>query len=158
MTTTSFELAARLQELFLDGSWIANTNYKKALSQVTTLQAQHKVQDFNSIAQLTFHINYYLQGILNLFDGGDLNISDKYSMPEITHLDDASWHVMVAELVGNANIFIAHVRNMDEKTLAGVFVKKQYGSYKRNIEAVLEHGYYHLGQIVLLQKIIANQA
>jgi hypothetical protein len=66
MTTTSFELAARLQELFVDGSWIANTNFEKALSQVTSLQAQQKVQGFNSIARLTFHINYYLQGILNV--------------------------------------------------------------------------------------------
>jgi hypothetical protein len=65
---------------------------------------------------------------------------------------------MIDELVGNANTFIAHVRIMHEATLGSVFVKKQYGTYERNIEAVLEHGYYHLGQIVLLQKIIVIES
>jgi hypothetical protein len=36
------------------------------------------------------------------------------------------------------------------------FVNEKYGSLQRNIDAMIEHSYYHLGQIVLIRKIIAN--
>jgi hypothetical protein len=43
---------------------------------------------------------------------------------------------------------------MDDNLLNQSFVKEEYGSYSRNIEAQIEHSYYHLGQISLLKKLI----
>lgn len=43
----------------------------------------------------------------------------------------------------------------DEK-LDSTFAGENYGIYQRNIEGIIEHSYYHLGQIVLTKKIIAN--
>ena len=41
----------------------------------------------------------------------------------------------------------------DEQLNEG-FVEEQYGNYFRNILGMNEHSYYHLGQIVLLKKLI----
>ncbi|MEJ5055803.1 hypothetical protein [Sphingobacterium sp. MYb382] len=62
-------IAKRLRELFLDGKWIANTNYKEQLESVNWQQATHKVASLNTIAALTFHVNYYLDGLLQVFRG-----------------------------------------------------------------------------------------
>jgi len=43
---------------------------------------------------------------------------------------------------------------MPDKKLNEIFVNEKYGTYLRNIEAVIEHSYYHLGQIVLIKKLI----
>lgn len=43
---------------------------------------------------------------------------------------------------------------MDDKLLSEPFVKEEYGSYLRNIEAQNEHSYYHLGQVSLIKKLI----
>ena len=62
-----------------DGIWIANTNYTDQLSNISWKQAITKIGSLNTIAVLTYHINYYIAGVLNLFGGGDLEIRDKYS-------------------------------------------------------------------------------
>jgi hypothetical protein len=38
--------------------------------------------------------------------------------------------------------------------LDAVFVDAKYGDYARNIEGVIEHSYYHLGQVVLVRKMV----
>jgi hypothetical protein len=43
---------------------------------------------------------------------------------------------------------------MPNDKLDSVFVYEKYGSYRRNIDAIIEHAYYHLGQIVLIKKMI----
>ncbi|WP_316845066.1 hypothetical protein [Pedobacter psychrodurus] len=62
-------IANRLREVLLNGYWIANTNYKDQLLSLTWEQAIYKIADLNTIGALTYHINYYLSGILNVFKG-----------------------------------------------------------------------------------------
>ena len=70
-------MAKRLREVFLDGKWIANTNYKEQIQDLTWHDATNKLTDANTIAALVFHINYYLQGLIQVLKGGSLDISDK---------------------------------------------------------------------------------
>jgi hypothetical protein len=103
---------------------------------------------------LTFHIDYYIAGILQVFDGGTLDIRDKYSydMPEIK--DEQQWEDMKQKLWEDAEKFAQHIEKMTKEQLHGVFVDEKYGNYLRNIDAMIEHSYYHLGQLVLLKKMI----
>ena len=34
------------------------------------------------------------------------------------------------------------------------FVDEKYGTYLRNIDGMIEHAYYHLGQVVLIKKLL----
>jgi len=147
-------IANRLREVLLNGKWIANTNFKEQILSVSWEQANQKVANLNTIALLTFHINYYLVGILNVFNGGNLEIKDKYSfdLPEIKSEKD--WTRLVSDFLSNAEKFADQVERMDENCLDKPFVDEKYGSYLRNIEGVIEHSYYHLGQISLLRKMI----
>jgi len=149
-------IANRLREVFLDGKWIANTNFKELIQDVSWEQATQKVGELNTIALLTFHINYYTSGILTVLNGGDLAIHDKFSfdLPEIKQESD--WRILVTEFIHTAEIFIAKVEQLDEIKLDEPFVNKKYGSFLRNLEGVIEHSYYHLGQISLLKKMIAT--
>jgi hypothetical protein len=152
----SKQLSNRFRAVILDGKWIANTNYKELLRDVTWKEATNKIQSLNTIAALTFHINYYIAGVLNVFEGGRLEIRDKYSfdLPPITSAED--WSRLLNELWYNAENFAKHVEAMSDKQLDDVFVEKQYGNYRRNIEGFIEHSYYHLGQISLIKKLIRN--
>lgn len=152
--TKNKELAERLREVLLTGKWIANTNLQEQLRSINWKQAIHRIENLNTIALLTFHINYYLKGILNVFEGGNLEIKDKYSfdMPEIESEKD--WNDLVNDLIINAEKFIIHVEKMEDTILNQPFVKEEYGTYLRNIEGQIEHSYYHLGQIVLLKKLL----
>lgn len=150
------DLADRLKEVLLNGKWIANTNFKEEIISISWEQAIEKVGNLNTIALLTFHVNYYIKGLLNVFEGGNLEIKDKFSfdMTEIT--SEMDWFNLVDEFVSNAEKFINRVETIDDCLLTQAFVKEEYGSYLRNIEAQIEHSYYHLGQITLIKKLIMH--
>ncbi|MDR6782603.1 putative damage-inducible protein DinB [Pedobacter africanus] len=149
-------IADRLREVFLNGRWIANTNYKEQLSMVSWQQAIQKVSTLNTIAALTFHVNYYLAGVLKVLNGGALDIKDKYSfdLPEIKTEQD--WLRLVNEFLINAEHFSDRVAQLSDETLALVFVEEKYKTWLRNVEAMIEHSYYHLGQITLIRKMIVE--
>ena len=153
MSTTS-QLAKRFREVMLDGMWIANTNFKDQLSDVTWEQATTKIADVNTIAILTFHIDYYIAGILNVFEGGDLEIKDKFSfdLPSIEY--QQQWEDLLTKLWSDSEKFATLLEQMPDSQLNEVFVDEKYGTYLRNIDGMIEHAYYHLGQIALIKKMI----
>lgn len=152
----SKNLANRLQEVLLNGKWIANTNIQEQLSKTNFEQANYKIGDHNSIAELTFHINYYVGGVLNVFNGGDLNISDKYSFEMGRIASESDWQKLIESFKTNAQLIVEKVSIFPENRWDELFVKEIYGTYERNIEGLIEHSYYHFGQISLLLKLINN--
>lgn len=54
----------------------------------------------------------------------------------------------------NADKFANHIELMSDEKLESIFVEEKYGNYRRNIEGIIEHSYYHLGQISLIKKMI----
>ncbi len=152
--TRNLTIAARLREVLLDGRWIANTNYKEQLLSVDWQQATRKIGNLNTIAALTYHINYYLAGLLSAFENGRLEISDKYSfdLPPIT--SESGWNTLVTDFLSNSEKFADRVGQMEDNIFDQPFIDRQYGTFLRNIEGVIEHSYYHLGQISLIRKMI----
>ncbi len=153
MTNRNQLISARLQEVLLDGTWIANTNYKAQITAISWQQATQQVQQLNTITALTYHVNYYLFGLLQAFETGMIGISDKYSFNLPTIKSQLDWDKLVAEFLNNAQRFIEMVKYMDDATFDQFFIDEKYGTIQRNIEGVIEHCYYHLGQIVLINKL-----
>lgn len=154
--TRNKTLSDRLREVFLNGHWIANTNYKEQIQDLKWREASKKVADLNTIAALTYHINYYLAGLLNAFETGKLQISDKYSFDLPTISSDTEWSKLVCDFLDNAERFASKVHQMEDSLFDKPFVDEKYGTYRRNIEGVIEHSYYHLGQISLIRKLVKD--
>lgn len=152
--TRQSAIANRVREVLLNGRWIANTNFKEQILSVTWEQAIQKVNGLNTIAALTFHINYYLKGLLNTFDNGKLEISDKYSFDLPPIHSEADWNRLVNDFLINAEKFASQVEQTPVDRLDQPFIDEKYGSFLRNIEGVIEHSYYHLGQVSLIRKMI----
>jgi uncharacterized damage-inducible protein DinB len=151
-------IANRLREVLLNGRWIANTNYQELITSVTWEQATQQIGSLNTIAALTYHINYYLAGLLPVFDGGALEIRDKYSFDLPPIESAADWKNLVDTFLTNSEKFVEKVAQMPDEKLDEAFVDEKYGTYLRNIEGVIEHSYYHMGQISLLKKMILEEA
>lgn len=149
------ELAKRFSDVILNNSWVANNSYKNQLIDLPLEVVLFKYQSLHSIAALTQHVHYYIAGILNVFNGGNLDIKDIYSFdfPPIHTIEQ--WHTFLAVFWTDAASFTQKLKEMDENTLNSIFVKKEYGTYHFNINTLIEHSYYHLGQIVLIKKLIS---
>lgn len=150
----SIILAGRLREVFLNGFWIANTNYQEQLSNLTWQQATQTVGSLNTIAALTFHINYYLGGILAAIKSGKLEIHDRYifDLPPIN--SENEWNKLVSDFLSNSETFAQKVEEMSDEALEKPFFNERYGTFLKNIEGVIEHSYYHLGQVSLIKKFL----
>jgi hypothetical protein len=154
--TRNITIATRLREVLLNGHWIANTNYKEQIQNLNWQQVIQKIDTLNTIAALTYHINYYLEGLLNAFGNGKLEISDKYSFNLPPIHSEADWNKLVTDFLDNSEKFANQVEKMNDSIFDQPFIDEEYGSYLRNIEGVIEHSYYHLGQISLIKKMITQ--
>ena len=145
-------LAQRLQEVILEGTWIANTNFKKELDNTALDDVSIQIKTYNTVAVLAQHIHYYIAGVKQVFLGGELSISDKFSFDFEPMLSDEAWQNFLALFWKDTEELVNLIKTLTDEQLDAIFVKEAYGSYKRNIEALIEHSYYHLGQIVLQLK------
>ncbi|WP_294208840.1 DUF1572 domain-containing protein [uncultured Chryseobacterium sp.] len=148
------QLAKRFREVLLDGVWIANTNFKDQLSGVTWKQAITEIGSLNTIAMLTFHIDYYIAGLVHVFEGGNLEIRDRYSFDLAPIESQDQWEGLLNKLWENAEKFASLLEQMPDAKMNEVFVDEKYGTYLRNIDGMIEHCYYHLGQITLIRKLL----
>lgn len=155
--SSALQLVKRFREVLLDGLWIANTNFKDQLSEVTWEQAVERVGSLNTIAMLTYHIDYYIAGVVNVLEGGALEIKDKFSfdLPPIESREQ--WESLRNKLWTDSEKFASLVELLPDDRLDEVFVDEKYGTYRRNIDGMIEHAYYHLGQITLIKKLLTRQ-
>ena len=149
-------LAIRLKEVFTEGKWVTGTNFKEQICNLDWKEAMHKIDNLNSIADLTFHINYYIAGVSKVLEGGPLEIRDKFSFDYPPIKSEKDWKDLVNKFCADAERFIKLVENMEEKRLSEDFVDEKYGTYHRNLDLMIEHSYYHLGQIILIKKMLST--
>lgn len=147
-------LSNRLKEILTEGKWVLGTNFKEQIVNLNWKQATQKVEDYNTIADLTFHIDYYLDGMIKVLKGGTLDIRDKFSFDSPPIKSEQDWKNLVNIFCSDSQEFIELVNKMSDEEIMSDFVDKQYGTYYRNIDVMIEHTYYHLGQILLLKKRI----
>lgn len=150
----NFELARQFKEVYLEGKWVVSTNLKAELSEVNWQQATTKIGTLNTIAALAFHLSYYVAGVKEFLEGGELTIRDKYSFDFPPIQSENDWQSLLTKMWKDAQEFVTAVEALPAEKLNKVFVREEYGTYGRNIHAIIEHSYYHLGQIVLLKKLL----
>lgn len=153
---STYELARRFREVILNGTWVANTNYKHQLEDMDWKVATAQVNSLNTIAVLVQHIHYYINGVKNVFNGGGLEIKDKYSFDFPPIATQEEWEHFRTRFFTDAEEFASLVEQMPDEKLKEVFVDEKYGTYQRNIDGMIEHSYYHLGQIVLIKKMLSS--
>ena len=150
-------IASRFREVILNGTWIANTNFYDQLHTLEWEKAVKKNGSLNSIADLAQHIHYYIAGILTVCKGGPLSIRDQYSFSFPIITSQAQWESILFTFWQDANELAQVLEQMPDEQLEEEFSEAKYGNYLRNIEGMIEHSYYHLGQIVLIKKLIEKE-
>lgn len=152
MTLTQ-QTAKHLRDVHFGGNW-TSTNLKEVLSDVTWKEATAQFDDFNSIAVLTYHTTYYVKGLLDVLEGNPLKTKDEFSFhcPEIS--SETDWKNIQDQAWKNVEKAVALIEELDVKDMERDFTDEKYGSFYRNMHGIIEHMHYHLGQIVILKRLI----
>jgi len=152
MTLTK-QIAKHFREVHFGGNWTW-VNLKDTLDGITWQQATTKVHTFNTIAVLLFHTNYYVNAVLQVLQGKPLDSHDKYSFDHPPITSQADWDNMVNKALTEAEQFATLVEQLPEEKLWENIAEEKHGNYYRNIHGIIEHTHYHLGQMVLIKKIL----
>ncbi|RZS90639.1 DinB family protein [Aquimarina brevivitae] len=145
-------LADAIKEVLLQGNWVCN-NLKDQLREVNWQQATQQLKGINTIALLTYHINYYIEGLVKVLQGGPLDIKDKFSFDMLPITSEAQWQDLQDRLWNNTQKFSDLTEQLSDDQLLEAFADAKYGTNYRNIAGIINHTYYHLGQIALLKKL-----
>ena len=151
------QIAKQFREVHFGGNW-TSSNLKDNLAEVTWQQATTQVYSLNTIAALVYHMNYYVSAVLEVLQGKPLTAHDKYSfhLPPVTCQED--WENLLRKTLADAENFASLVEQLPENKLWENLADEKYGNYYRNIHGIIEHTHYHLGQIVLIKKILLQAA
>ena len=151
--TIPSHIACHLREVHFGGNW-TDVNLKAQLADVTWQQATTRVHSINTIAALVYHMNYYVRSVTNVLHGNPLDAHDKLSfdLPPISSQND--WENLLAKTWSDAETFASLIEQLPESRLWDDFSDNKYGIYYRNLHGIIEHCHYHLGQIVLIKKLL----
>jgi len=154
--TLSFQIAKHLRNLYSGGNY-TGINLKEALADVDWAKAITKVSSLNTILALVYHINYYVIAVSKVLQGEPLNASDKFSYDHPQIQSEEEWKNFLDQFWKDGESFAVLVEQLPDNRFLEPFLDGKYGTYYRNIAGVIEHTHYHLGQIVLIKKLISQQ-
>jgi len=149
------QIAEHFQQLHFGDNW-TSVCLKDMLADVNWRTATTRLLSFHTIAELVYHINYFVKAAATVLRGEPLNAHDKYSFdcPPITSQED--WDNLLSKVYNDAEHFAALIERLPESKLYEDFWDNKYGACYRNLQGIIEHSHYHLGQIVILKKLIAQ--
>ena len=147
------QIAKHFRAVYFGGNW-TSANLKESLDGLTWQQATTQVYSCNSIATLVFHMNYYVSAVMKVLQGEQLDAHDKYSFDHPAIQSQEDWEKLLDKTWADAESFASLIEQLPESKLGETFSDEKYGNYYRNLHGIIEHIHYHLGQIVLIKKIL----
>ena len=149
-------LSKHFKEVYFGGNWTWS-NLKDTLEGITWEQASARVYNLNTITALVYHINYYVRAIARVIKEEPLNAKDEYSFDHPLINSQMDWESFVENTLKDGETLTQLLRQLPEEILWNTFSDQKHGNYFRNIQGVIEHTHYHLGQIALIKKILAQR-
>ena len=152
--TLSQQLAKHLRDVHTGVNW-TSVNLKVTLADITWQQATTQVHSLNTIATLVYHISYYISEVTKVLHGEPLLAKDEFSFKLLPIQSDADWEALLNKTFAEAETFACLIERIPEPQLWEPFTDEKYGNYYRNLQGIIEHTHYHLGQIVIIKKILS---
>lgn len=149
------QVATHFRTFYIGNNW-TDVNLKDSLEGVTWQQATTSIFSCNTIAELIYHMNYYVRVVSKVLLGHPLDGHDKdaFNVPPVQSAED--WEQLKRHIFTDAENFAKLIEQLPVEQFDEIFRDEKYGNYYRNIAGITEHNHYHLGQIVLLKKIMAQ--
>lgn len=151
--TTAAHIAQHFREFYKGKNWTW-VWFEEVIKDLSWQEATQQVGSFNTIAVLVYHMHYYVRLQGHVLNGGSMDgyDMDPFHAPPVRSADD--WNALLNQVYTEGEAFASLVESMDDSRLEDIFLEKKYGSIYRNLHGNIEHMHYHLGQIVLLKKLI----
>lgn len=150
----SKRLATHIHQVYFGDNWTA-VHLQKTIADVTLEQATTPFSSCHTIAALVYHIHYFVRAATGVLEGKKIDAKDALSFDVPYFTSQKEWEAYKTTIFNEAQYFVSLVQNLPDETLEAVFENAAYGDYFNNLQGIIEHTHYHLGQIVIIKKCIS---
>ena len=147
----------KIIELFedlYDGSPWIDVNIKDTLEELTPGQAAEKIlQGRNSIWEIVNHLIHWRLNVLERMKGTRMTTPGNNYFTPVTDTSSDAWRNTLENLKHSQDAWTHYLSAMNGPDYLKVYAGNNMTHY-RHIHGIIQHDAYHLGQIVLLSKLL----
>lgn len=141
------------EDLYDGDPWI-DVTILGVLRNISPQQAAKKMAPGrNSIWQIVNHIISWRENVLLRVQGNVINTPNNNYFTEIADISETAWQQSLERLQNSQQQWITFLKHFDESDFDKMYPGNKM-SYYEHIHGIIQHDAYHLGQIVLLTKLI----
>jgi uncharacterized damage-inducible protein DinB len=149
----------RLVKLFKDhyngNPWL-DVNISHTLADITSVEAAINYHGLNSIWQITKHLIEWRKANMKRASGIIQHAPSHNFIYAIVDTSDKAWNKLKSDFDKVHLEFIDWLHNYNTNSFDKIYEPNQH-TYYEHIQGVLQHDAYHLGQIVILKRLIRSE-
>lgn len=150
---TELQRIKKLLSDHFDGSPWLDVNIVDTLKGIPASKAVRKIGNHNSIWQIVNHMIAWREGILKRVKGEFFPSPENNFIEEIKDISEEAWQATLKKLERSQRNLLSFLESADDSILEKIYVPNNL-TYYEHLQGILQHDAYHLGQIVLLKKLI----
>ena len=149
-------IAGHMLDCFNGENW-TDVNISDTLKNVSWQQAQQRTTvSQNTLASLLHHLYYWNGIMMQRIKGINPSVPDANGFDVDDLKNENDWNDL-KEKAHQSFIQLANaVKNFPQEKLSSTYAAGK-SSYYKNLQGIIEHAHYHLGQIVILKKLVFSQ-
>jgi uncharacterized damage-inducible protein DinB len=149
---------ARISKLFAalyDGNPWIDVTLAGTLEHISAEQAARKISpERNSIWEIVNHIIRWRLNVLDRIHGKVLQSPGSNYFEPVHDTSERAWQETLKQLEDSQAKWMAALKEFDETDFEKLYPTKL--TYYEHIHGILQHDAYHLGQVVLLAKMVGG--
>lgn len=147
----------RIQSLFTElyhGQPWLNVTLHDTLSRITSEQAvKRPVKDANTIWEIVIHMIAWRKNVLQRIQGKVVETPSNNYIEKVKHNSEEAWQKTLEALETSQKEWLYTLNTCTEADFKNEYPANNL-TYYQHIHGIIQHDAYHLGQIVLLAKMI----
>ncbi|WP_289662334.1 DinB family protein [Flavobacterium panacagri] len=143
------------QSIYNGNPWL-EVNLANTLKNVTAEQAYKKANpNLNTIWEIVNHLIQWRRNILERMQGEVIVTPDHNYFVPVLDPSEVAWEQSLQTLAKSQESWNTFFESFDDEDLAKIYVNNGH-TYYEHIHGIIQHDVYHLGQIVILKKLLNN--
>lgn len=146
----------RFKKLFednFDGDAWLDVALLSTVAPVAAADAAKNIYSLNSIWQIIYHITNWRETLVLRIQNKKPTVPENNFFEEITDTSEAAWQTLLQRLEESQKNLVALLKGKKDIEWDDLPSKGNYSSFEL-MQSILQHDAYHLGQIVLIKKML----
>ena len=141
------------QSIYNGNPWLEVT-LADTLAEITASQAYKKINpNLNTIWEIVNHLIQWRRTILSRVQGEVVNAPDHNYFVPVLDSSEAAWEQSLQSLAKSQELWNAFFESFDDADFAKIYANNGH-TYYEHLHGIIQHDVYHLGQIVILKKLL----